>query len=415
MYLRRGGGDVGMSHSEEPEMNAMAENNMVHESETQRQYLRVNVPGRLTIESDEGVPYVCALYDLSNGGISFDIGDRRLVCGRSYKGSIELDFSSLRVAVPVEFRITYIDTEQGRAGAVFERLDSDQIALLRRIVIGFVSGELTGAGELIHTLSRDNYSAARRRSTGPDEPSRWHRLRALGQTALVLAVGLAALIYAANQTSQKLFAVTSSAARVVTGPGIQVKTPRDGLFQALVREGQTVEAGAPIATFRTGLALLIDREALADDLPPEQIEALLSQEVMGTVTSPCDCLVTTIFAVDDQYLNKGERLMTLAPLDASPQVVARFDYGDAGRLSPGVPVRLQITGEDRVRTGRVLRWRSDANPFDLDSDLVVVVSTDRSIPTDLLNRPAKVTLAAPSWIAEQGWYRSALAWASASQ
>lgn len=375
--------------------------NLVHESEIQRQYVRAKVPGVLEIAVPQGGTRRFRLYDLSGGGLAFEAQDHGFHVGEQYNARIHLKLETISVAVPVRFDVRSVDSD-GRVGVRFEQLDPTATATLRRVISGFLGGELVGAGELMHTLSRNNFAPARTAKNAPPQRRGFgSRFRAMAQTALVLMLGIVALVYVAQRVDEKLFGANSTAARV-SGPRYQVVMPREGIFRSLIPADGIVKKGSPIGSFETSMFGLVNAQALEAQLSREEIDKLMSREVQGTVTSPCDCRVLATYAADGQYVGKGQQIADLAPIEFEPYVVARFGYREAERLQPGTPVTLRINGDPMPRSGRVAQLRHDGDPDSLSQDVVVMVKPDENLPMDLMSRPVQVSATNRSWLSTRG-------------
>lgn len=368
--------------------------NLVHEAETQRQHVRARVPGRIEFKTASGT-HSLALHDLSSSGLAFVSPKGGFRVGGTYGGTLQLTMESVTLAVPVEFSVCHVGADH-RVGGRFEQLEAAQIATIRRVVSSFLGGELVSAGDVMHTLARNNFISPRGGAKPPEQRGVFARFRAMAQTGLVLVFGLAALGYCVQKLGDRFFGANSSAARV-TGPRFQVEMPRDGIFQSLIPADGVVKKGSPIGTFNTSLSGLVSSEALQANLSPTEIEALLGQQIQGTITSPCDCRVVSTFVTDSQYVGKGQIVAALAPVEFEPYVLARFGYRDAENLEPGSQVKVQINGEPLARKGRVTQLRHDADPSLLSQDVLVVVQPEEPLPMELVARPARVSASPATW------------------
>lgn len=371
--------------------------NLVHESETQRQHVRASVPGVIELETAQGNRRY-KLLDLSGGGLAFESRENQFRVGQTCSARIHLKLETISVAVPVRLDVRYVDAASGRVGVRFDQLDASAIATLRRVVSAYLGGELVGAGELMHTLSRNNFVAPR---SAPVQASRrgvLSRFRALAQTTLILMLGVGALIYTVGRVNEKLFGANSTAARV-SGPRFQVAMPRDGVFRSLVPADGIVKKGSPIGSFETSMFGLVNLQALEAQLSPQEVSKLLGHDIKGTVTSPCDCRVVATYAADGQFVGKGQQLADLAPIEFEPYVVARFGYREAERLQPGTPVTLHINGEALPRDAHIAQLRHDGDPDSLSQDVVVTIRPTQPLPMELMSRPAQVSAASTTWVA----------------
>lgn len=374
--------------------------NLVHESEIQRQHVRARVPGTLEVATAQGVQR-CRLVDLSGGGLAFESKHGGFRVGQACNGRIHLKLETVTVAVPVRFDVRHVDDHSGQVGVRFEQLDPTAVATLRRVVAGYLGGELVGAGELMHTLSRNNFGAPRKLAGPPPKRGVGSRLRATAQTALMVIVGGVALVYTLDRVSDKLFGANSTAARV-SGPRYQVTMPRDGVFRSLVPADGIVKKGSPIGSFETSMFGLVNLQALEAQLTPQQVDDLLGRDIKGTVTSPCDCRVVATYAADGQFIGKGQQIADLAPIEFEPYVVARFGYLEAERLQPGTPVTLRINGDALPRAAHIAQLRHDGDPDALSQDVVVTIKPEQPLSMDLMSRPVQVSANGPSWLPRGG-------------
>lgn len=363
--------------------------NLVHESETQRQHVRVRVPGVLEIEAGNNRAQF-RLLDLSAGGIGFEARNARLRPGQQFSGRIHITIEPIAVAIPVRCSIRHHDPETGRTGASFEQLAPPEIATIRRVVTAYLSGELIGVGDVMHTLARNNFTTPRGGGGGTQRRGFFGSLRAAFITVLMLSAGAVALVYTAQRINEKVFATTSKAGRV-SGPSFEVAMPRDGVFHSLVPADGVVKKGAPLGSFETSMFDLVRGQAMDAGMNPAQLDSLLDRTIKGTITSPCDCRVQALYTADEQYVGKGQPLATLEPLEYEPFVVARFAYPQADRLALGTPVELDIAGDLQTRKGRVTQIRRGSGTEVLDDDLVVIVEPEAPISMGLVSRPVKVS------------------------
>lgn len=363
--------------------------NLVHESETQRQHVRVQVPGVVEIDGAKTQARF-RLVDLSAGGIGFDARNIAFRVGQTCSGRVSLPLHPVEMTIPVRFQIRHFDSASGRVGASFEELNAAQVAAIRRLVSAYLGGEVVGVGDVLHTLTRDNFTSPR---AGARAPRRGllASVRATAATMVMLVIGGAALVYTGHRVSEKLLSVTSTAARV-GAPQYAVTMPRDGVFRSLVPDNGVVSRGAPIGTFESSMLDLVRGQALKSELDAKELNALLDRSVKGTITSPCDCRVQAMYVADEQYVGKGEELVSLQPLEFEPYVVARFEYPGAETLSVGSPVDLRISGEALQREGRVTQLRTGSDPDAFEDSVVVVVRPDEPIARELVSRPVKVSV-----------------------
>lgn len=365
---------------------------VVHESETQRQFVRARLPATLELR-DAGTYRV---RDLSVGGLAFHHEDAGFRRGDKLSGTLSVDFESIAISIPVAFVVGRVgdDTCAGE----FDDLDPEALASLRHLISAYLSGEIIGAGDVVHTLNRENFTSARGGGKGgPGGMGRTARARAYIGTAASFVIGVFALSYVASNLYDLLF-VTSSSVAEVEGASYSITMPREGTFRSLVAEGKMVEKGAPLGTFETPMLEIVRNEALAANLSPDRVKELLENTVRGTVTSPCNCRVQRQFTGDGQFVAKGQPVFRLVDMDEEPVVIARFGYKRMGELQPGRSVRVSVSGTDRNLNGQITRVSHARGAASSGAILEVEIKTEQPLSPELISRPAQVTMMTPSFM-----------------
>lgn len=357
---------------------------VVHESASQRQHVRIRVPGSVDIGGRR-----CKLVDLSAGGICFETGGAAARIGEGHRGTLTLTVDGVALSLTIAFQIR--NTAEGRAGACFQDLGPQEISVLRHIISAHLSGELVNVGEVLHTMGRDNFTKARNlpAAARAAPPTGGSRARAVLGTAAFLAAAVVALGYTVSKVNRTVFASTATAAKVA-GPVYTVAMPREGTFYSLVPEDGIVKKGAPIGSFEAPVLDLVRNQALGANMSPEQLQRLLKVTVKGTITSPCDCKVQTQFAADGQYVVRDQALFELAPRDFQPYLVARFRNDQMEDLATGDRVSFRVSGDMQSRVGRISQVRAHGEGDTVDGDVMVMIQPEEPLPAELLARPAEV-------------------------
>lgn len=368
-------------------MNTAVNVNVVHESEAQRQHARVRIPAKLRYLDGNREAQEVKVDDLSAGGLSFH-AKKPLPEGEVLRGRLQFMVDNLGLSMDVELLVRTSSRETGRTGTEFQNLEPRDIATLRHIITSHLSGELISVGDVLSTLQRDNFTKARKQKDGGSGLSAFGRLRAVTVTAGVFVVGLVAFGFVAKSL-YGLYFVSHAEAGVVAVPTTNVTMPRDGSLQSLVENGATVAKGAPLATFNTSMLDLLKGHLDDAQLEPAKVEELFGKQLSGTLTSPCDCVVSRQLVDDGQYASKGQPVFALIPRTSVPTIEARFSYRQFDEVKPGTQVNFQIAGEDEVRTGRIT-GSSSLDTDNLASDIRVQIKPDGSLPAELAGRPAAV-------------------------
>lgn len=375
--------------------------NVVHEAEAQRQHPRVRIAGRVKLTRSGEHSH--ALIDLSAGGLAFtaEPGEQWKI-GEMQRGQLSFNVAPVVFALPVTLQVRNVGSDGRRIGCAFQELGPREIAVLRQLIGGTLAGELVSSGELITALSRDNYTKARQVKDAGAALSGGARMRALTMTALMFAVGLIAFFYAVGKIYAMAFVTRASAAKIAA-TSFNVTMPRDGTFFSLVPADGIVKKGQPLGSFQAAMLDVVPADLGSLKLSPEQLSELIGEQLKGTLSSPCDCRVQRQLAFDSQYVNRGQPLFELVPVDAQPYVVARFRFENVDKLPVGKTLVFNISGEGGDRYGKVRDVRlltsteagGDSRGLPSASNVAdIIVSIEPAQPLDaaLIDRPVDVTL-----------------------
>lgn len=368
-------------------MSLGSNSNVVHESEAQRQYARLKLPAKIVYRSPQGQDLEAPLLDLSAGGFSFEPNSGLISEGQHLRGKLMFEIEGIGFAMDVEFQVRSLQGGK-RVGCEFHNLKPREISALRYLISGFLSGELVTVGDLINTLQRENFTKARNnKADGPVSPLA--RLRALGLSLVIFLVGVSACSYVLYQLYDIYFVTHADSAQVMV-PGQQVAMPREGSVQSLVKVGDTVAKGAPVATFSATMLDALKGVLPEAEMTPDNLERLFSKSFQGTLTSPCDCRVVAQLVGDGQMAVKGTAVFTLAPADSVATVEARFPYRAFDELQPGTQVSFLVGGETEPRSGVISSMALQDGG--LASDIRVMIEPALPLASELAKRPVDVRI-----------------------
>jgi mannuronan synthase len=385
-------------------MALAANSNIVHESETQRQHVRVKIPASIQFIVD-GAARRHKLIDVSAGGFSFDCRGERYAVGQSFGGQLLLSVDAVGFSIPVTFTVNSARTDNGRIGCVLQDLGAQEIAALRQVITTFLSGELVTAGEMLSTLSRTNFVAARAVGNS-GASSLTARIRAVTGTGLALAIGVAAFGYAMTRLYD-IVVVTHAAAAKVAAQMYTITMPRDGTFFSLIPPNGNVKKGQPLGSFQTALLDVVAGVPGSFKLSPEDLSELVGQQLTGSLASPCDCVVQKVFVTDAQYVLRNQSLLELVPQSANPYVLARFHYDEIQHLPVGRKVHFKLSGspeniEGTIATLRVLpaptidsNGLNDLNGLNTNAaitDIIAVIEPSVPLPLLRIDEPVDVRI-----------------------
>ncbi len=369
-------------------MNAVISpnSNVVHEAEAQRQYARLKLPAKISYRTPQGQELEAQLLDLSVGGFGFEPGNGLLSVGQRFQGKLMFEIEGIGFSMEVQFQVRSLTGK--RAGCEFHELRPREVAALRYLISSFLSGELVNVGDLINTLQRENFTKPRK---GKDDGkmSLFARAKALGLSLGIFLVGVSACSYVLYQLYDIYFITHADSAQVEV-QGQQVAMPREGSVQSLVKVGDRVAKGAPVATFSATMLDALKGVLPEAEMTPDNLERLFSKNFQGTLTSPCDCRVVAQLVGDGQVAVKGAAVFTLAPVDSVATVEARFPYRAFAELQPGTRVSFLVGGETEQRSGVISRM--SLQDGGLASDIRVMIQPELPLATELAKRPVDVRI-----------------------
>ncbi|WP_297843317.1 alginate biosynthesis protein Alg44 [Pseudomonas sp.] len=371
-------------------MNTAVNANVVHESEAQRQHARVKIPAKLRLLTGQPNAPLVRVEDLSAGGLSYIApSNQRPAVGEVIKGRMQFLIDNLGLAMDIEMQIRSVDAATGRVGCQFQNLEQQDIATLRHLITSHLSGDIVSMGEVLATLQRDNFTKARKQKGSGGGMSAFARLRAVTFSAGIFVVGLVAFGFILKSV-YGLYFVSHATAGVVSVASLDVTMPREGTVQSLVSVNGEVAKGAPLASFNTSMLEML-KDHLADtQLQPAKIEELFARQLSGTLTSPCDCVVSKQLIPDGQFAGKGAVIFQLVPRNTQADIEARFTYRQFADVRPGARVNFQVAGDDTLRTGKIVS-SANLSSVDLSTDIRVRIKPDVSLSSSLSGRPVEVT------------------------
>ena len=366
--------------------------NVVHESETQRRHSRVKLPSSLVISGPDGIILKLPILDLSATGFAFASKDLQLSVGDFSQGSLVFKFDSLEIGLDIKFQIVGVHGEKDtRYGCEFHELGREEIATLRTIITKFLSGEVTNVNDILSTLSRDNFAKPRQDAvskalTGSE------KFRALLFTTAFVFLSLLAFAYVLYSIQQHFFVVKATTA-VVSSKANSLSAARNGLVELLVKPGDNITKGQPIAIVSSVLMTDISTVASAANMEASELNELLERTITTTVMSPCDCTVLSTSVTTGQYVTQGQQLLSLSGLNSKSQVLARFNYADLSELKIGSQVVIDLVDGNATIKGTITALTLPENIRLEEHKVHAVLATitpQTDIPLSLANYPVIV-------------------------
>ncbi len=297
--------------------------NIVHESEVQRQYVRLQLPVEVEIN---GRHFISG--DWSNGGLSVRVPEEDAQSqamfreGAQLKALLLFKFGSFDINVPVEIEVRNIAA--GRVGCRFVNLGPSQLSLLQFIVNAYITGEIVRAGDIIEIVSRNNTAPKRSVPAGGTQPAK----RTFGWLA-VLAASALLVAYIGAGIWERMFVITSNAGAVLAEPLVVEATKSGKIFFQPIAPGTQVKKGAPLLMVQT------------------------LKGNMESVDSPCNCIVRERLLDNYARVHTGEPVLRLLSADAAPYVEAWIPADQALRLTPGTEAVVTLPGRSAPIAGKV--------------------------------------------------------------
>lgn len=330
-------------------MTARSNLNIVHESEAQRQYARVRIPAKIAVKIDNN-SIIFPVNDISAGGFSVSDKANNFVAGQHYDGTLQFRVDGFAFSLPVKFVVKNIDKDSSRVGCELSDLGPREISSLRYLLTSTLNGELFSAGDMLNTLARENFTKSRNNKAQAQQ-TMVQRIKAMVFSGLFFVAGLGAFAYVVNSIYTNLLMFHATSAKVEQD-SFELSMPREGEITTLVTLGEQVSKGQPIATIKAPMADFMSAN-MASNLSPELIAEIGRNNVSGTISSPCDCVVNKIGFSDGEYLGKAHPLFNLALRDARKFALAWFDFRDAIHMKVGDALEVSVPGGESTYVGKI--------------------------------------------------------------
>ena len=367
----------------------------VHESQEERQHVRVKLQGSLRLRMQSPVKGIFSLEDVSLGGLSFVAGQVNLAPGTLCHGEIVFRLGRANLSMPISFKVIYQQDESQRVGGQFTVIDQQNTDLLRLLISNYLAGELTELDDVIDNMKRENYVATRKKKQQPDARTMLDRSRAMIGSVLFFAAGLLAFLVVAYKLYQHAFLTRASDAWVSL-PGKTVLMPENGYVQMLLPEDVgSVETGQPLLTVSSRLVARLNNGVLLDSLDPDKVRALVDAAVFDvTLNSPCDCEIAELQVKDGEFVHKDSVLMKLVDPSGAATITALFDStADQLDAAVGDQVTVRYLDGEKDSAATITQLVRDE-----ESGLLrMQIAGKRELSASAQNQPVTVTVH-PAWL-----------------
>ncbi len=340
---------------------------LVHESDTQRQHVRVHLPAKVEIGDRTHKSK-----EWSNGGISIVADEKDLSSYQKniiYKAIITFDLEEFDISIPMELEVRNIDSKNNRIGFRFVEMTERQISVMQQLVSAYVTGEIVGAGDIINVVGRSNFSRERKIPSADAGLSNLQKGRRkfakILRVFVLLSFSLSLFAYIIFGIYERLYIVSASSA-FVTSESIAVKSTGTGnIFYKFNELGNEIKKGEPLFSISRADGSLI------------------------SIDSPCDCVLMENLYSDNAMVRKGQAVTSLSALDSLAFVEAAVDFDQSVKLAKGQKVHLNFFGDDLYIIGTIVSIKAGAIH---GSASIVKISPDEKISSALKGRPVNVTV-----------------------
>jgi alginate biosynthesis protein Alg44 len=340
--------------------------NLVHEADAQRHHVRVKIPSIIEIN---GAHYITRDWSTAGASVTLDSKSDRadFSIGKSHTAKMIFEFEGFSLSVPLkmEVRSTAEGEGQGSIGLRFIEMTQDQIVIMQHLVGSYVSGELTSVNEIIHVLSRNNFTKPRQIPKREEALTARERIFSIIGKSFVPLASLVLIAYVGMAVFEQKFVINAAKA-VVTADNVILAAPVGGVagFKD-IHAGDIVKKGDVIAT------------------------VLSETGAISSLDSPCDCVIEDRIIEPGNVVSRGTALMRLIPLDSPLRVEAFVNYEDAIRLAKGQTTWMNIAGSGRQLSGVITGVSMSAGGGDRAK---LFIKPDEKIESILAGTPVSVKI-----------------------
>jgi alginate biosynthesis protein Alg44 len=384
--------------------------NIVHESEAQRQHVRLQIPAKVIVGDR-----VFQAIDVSVGGVSVQSDVKIADVGAEIVIKITFPFSDFGVDVETPAILEYADSENGQVGFRLTSLTVNQRSILTYIIKAYMTGEMVTGQDVLNVVARDNFVKARDNKKSRDNVGEAPTLaRQILPLAVIGLIGIFVTLFIGGNLFQQFFVLPAKGAFVQT-ESLSVRAPVAGLFISdLPPETVSVKKGQVLGRFTNIEAAKTLTQAPQAPLPTEGaplsdltngstpvLKTLTPEPVADVIVeSPCDCYVNEVYAKNNEYQNSNNLLFSLSPIKAKSTINATVSAKDSLRLKDGGKALIQIAGLKTKVRGKIVSVTAAGASMQESQEVtalfqaiptaIVLIEPTDSLPADLMGRTASV-------------------------
>ena len=340
-----------------------ATDQIVHESEAQRQFVRLQMPAQIQMNN---VRY--SIKDLSSGGLGIFGLDPVPKKGETLEFELILPFMDFALDIKLKAEAIHIDKKNKLTGCRFTDVNQNQVSILNHVIKSFMAGDIVSGSEILNVVSRENFVNVRKHGGGASESKGAKIKQYLIYSMLALATVALGFFIFNNILSNML--IIKSANSQVSAQTINVLSPAAGVYSPLIAAGAgTVAKGATIGTITNA-----------------------ASGVSVKVISPCDCFIRETQAVANGYFAEGSSLFSLIPRQSNVMIESFVPMAEASKIKIGTSAVVRIAGAGIEIEGEVIDMKagSDVALIGEQPQSLVTIKPNKPLSADNLNRPAFV-------------------------
>jgi mannuronan synthase len=338
--------------------------NIVHEAESQRQHVRVQLPAKVEIDNN-----IYETKDWSVNSVCFKTPNASAFKER-HVYSINLLFSmdSFELVVPMSLEVRHVNAKEGTIGGEFENMTTRQISIMQHLVSAYVKGEITNVNDMIHVVGRNNMANPRKIPEAPQNMTRAERIKIKAQKMVIPVLATMLALYLMISAYEQAFIVSANSA-VVSGNASVVRATSSGIVSFKeIRSGDKVARGEAIVTITS------------------------DGNVVKGIDSDCDCFVQEMVANSGDLVQSGDPLLKIVASNSPLYVEAKLNYEKAVNVTKGMKAYIIIAGMQIPATVRSISAQNSDTGIS-----VAIIQPDTEIPSDFVGAPADVKIDTVGW------------------
>ena len=357
---------------------------VVHESETQRQHVRLKMAGTVRIGDK-----VYKMSDLSSSGFSLQVAEKMNLQWRG-KAQLQFPFQGYSFQMECDARIVHYSKEAGLAGFQFTNPDPKQVSFINSILNACFAGTIMAGPDILDIALRDSFTKPRVHKADAEKKGFFPLMKRVLPTLALTALGGGALLFIAGNAYEDSVLLKSYQG-IVESQKIHVRAPVQGAVQLMISDAaEVVSKGQALAVMGNGgtaapppAPMPDSAQSSAGMIPPAG--AMTSKQV--TITSPCDCIIRSFNVRDGEFRGYGDTLFELVPSNTQPWISALIDPKKAHHLRLQDDVNIRIAGESGFITGYITQIAADGPALAMTR---VTIMPQTQISAEMLDRPAYI-------------------------